>query len=143
MAAAFLRARAEKSGDALRIESAGTWGVDGQGASPLAQQVMQQRGLSMDGHVARTITREMLDAADVILVMTRSHRDALAAEFPASRSKTYLASQLVGLDYDIADPYGGPREAYETCAFDLASLFERGYPRLQAWLAAPERLPNV
>ncbi len=144
MAAELLRARAKKEGDDLIVESAGTWGVDGQGAQPFARLVMQGRGLSLDSHIARTVSRESLQNADLVLVMTRSHKDALSAEFPEARSKLHLISELVGLEYDIADPYGGPRDAYETCATDLERLIERGYPHVKQWLThAPRRLTNV
>lgn len=141
MAAALFRARAEKMGDAVRTESAGTWGVDGQPASPFATDVLAGRGVSLEGHIARTVTREMLEHADLVIVMTRGHRDALLAEFPFARPKIRLMSQLNDLEYDIADPYGRPREAYEMCARDLEELLERGYPQIMQWLALTRTSP--
>jgi protein arginine phosphatase len=135
MAAALFIARAKQAGDTVRVESAGTWGVDGQPASPHSQAVMAERGISLDGHIARTVTREMLQEANLILVMTRSHRDALAAEFPFARPKIRLISQVNGIEYDIADPYGKPRAAYEMCADDLEQLIDRGYAQISQWLA--------
>jgi protein-tyrosine-phosphatase len=146
MAAAILRAHAAKAGDAdaYLIESAGTWGVDGQPAAEFSQRVMQEHGLALDGHVARTVDETMMREADLILVMTRSHRDALAAEFPWARPKVHLMSELNQLEYDITDPYGKPLENYRTCASDLQNLIERGYPRLADWLATtPDRARNV
>lgn len=142
MAAALFQARAKRAGDSFHVESAGTWGVDGEPASPLAAEVMAERGLALDSHIARTVTREMLQQADVVIVMTRSHRDALAAEFPAARPKIHLMSQLSGIEYDIADPYGQPRRAYELCANDLEQLLERGYPQVANWLAASSALSD-
>lgn len=135
MAAALLRARAERAGDVLHVESAGTWGVDGAPASEMARAVMAERGISLDDHIARTVTREMLERADLVLAMTRNHRDALAAEFPLARPKLRLMSQVDGIEYDITDPYGKPRAAYELCAQDLEQLVERGYPQILQWLA--------
>lgn len=136
MAAALFRAEAEKRGEPTRfqVESAGTWGVDGSPAVPFAQKVMAARGLSLAGHVARTISRETVDHTDVILVMTQSHREALATEFPQARRKIHLLSELAGLEYDISDPYGRSLEAYEQCADQLAQLIEQGYMRIAQWL---------
>lgn len=136
MAAALLAAFAEKQAHEAQflVESAGTWGVDGQPASSNSQLVMTRQGLTLEGHRARTITPELADAATLIIVMTRDHKYALSAEFPAARPKIHLMSELVNLEYDITDPYGGPLEGYELCANDLAALIERGYPRLQEWL---------
>lgn len=134
MAAALFQARAERAGDPFRVESAGTWGVDGEPAAAFSREVMAERGLALDSHVARTVTGEMLKEADLVIVMTRSHREALTAEFPAARPKIRLMSQLNGLEYDIADPYGKPRSAYEMCANDLDLLLERGYAQILEWL---------
>ncbi len=134
MAAALFRARAERAGFPVQVESAGTWGVDGEPASAFARAVLKERGISLEEHVARTVTREMLERADAIVVMTRNHRDALCAEFPFARPKIYLLSQLNDIEYDIADPYGKPRAAYELCAKDLEQLLETGYDKLLQWL---------
>lgn len=144
MAAALLRSYAEARGDALQVESAGTWGVEGEPASPLAQRVISERGLSLDGHIARTVSRELLQSAAVLIVMTRSHRDALAAEFPETRPKLYMMSELSGMQYDIADPYGRPLAAYEACATNLEQLIQLGYERLQEWVStSPQRILNI
>lgn len=144
MAAALFRKLAQERGDDVQVESAGTWGVDGQPASPLAREVLEARGLKLDDHRARTVTREMLARADLVLTMTRSHRDALVAEFPFVRPKIRMLSQIEGIEYDIADPYGEPREAYELCADDLAGLIERGYAQILQWLApSAVSLPNA
>ena len=134
MAAALFQEHARRAGDSFQVESAGTWGVDGEPAAVYSTEVMAERGLSLDTHIARTVTREMLDRADLVIVMTRSHRDALAAEFQKARPKIHLMSQLNGIEYDIADPYGKPRSAYEMCANDLDQLLDQGYSRILEWL---------
>ena len=78
--------------DRWRVESAGTWGMDGQPASANAELVMRQRNIRLDGHIARTVTAELLREADILVVMTRSHHDALAAEFPETREKFTLSA---------------------------------------------------
>jgi len=144
MAAALFQARAERMGDAVRVESAGTWGVDGQPASAAGKVVMGERGISLDQHIARTVDREILERATLVLVMTRSHRDGLVAEFPFARQKIRLLSHVNGMEYDIADPYGKPVEAYRLCADDLEELIERGYPQIMEWLAQlPAPVSNV
>jgi|SRR5581483_2075381 protein-tyrosine phosphatase len=142
MAVALFRAHAAEHGDGerFRVESAGTWGVDGAPASANAQLVLQKRGLSLAGHVARTVSPELIEQADLVIVMTRSHRDALAAEFPQARSKLHLMSEFAGLEYDISDPYGQSLAAYEMCAADLEQLIKRGYARIPIWLeGTPQR----
>lgn len=136
MAAALLRARiiSDGKGDIYHIESAGTWGANGEPATAHAQEVMRARGLSLRDHRAQTITPEMVRQADLVLVMTRNHRDALAAEVSDARRKLHLFSELCGLEYDIPDPYGNSLETYAQCADALAQLIERGYSQIQYWL---------
>lgn len=138
MAATLFEAQAEKmgEGDVYEVQSAGTWGLDGQQAAEYARAAMAKRGLSLENHRARTVTREMLDEASVVLVMTEDHFHALTAEFPDARKKIHQISEFSDRQYDIVDPYGGPPEEYELCATELAQLIERGYPRIASWVAA-------
>lgn len=143
MAVALFTAKAARMGEGerYRVASAGTWAPDDSLASEGARLALQRRGLALNHHRARTITPAMIDDAALILVMTRSHRDSLRAEFSSARAKIHLLSELVGQQYDIADPYGQSREEYEACATELASLIERGYARVAQWIAPP--IPNT
>lgn len=138
MAAALFNARARRSGEAHRYyaSSAGTWALDDAPASTNAITVMAQRGIDLRPHRGQTVTRAMLDQADVIIVMTSSHRDALISEFPHVRAKIHLMSELGNQVYDIADPYGGTLEEYEDCAQHLERLIETGYEKIKSWIHA-------
>ncbi len=135
MAAAFLlKAITERSNVAnWRINSAGTWAEPGLPATSLAQTIMAERGLDISQHRARIIDAIMLRTADVILVMTKNHLEALQAEFPKVSGKIFLLSQLVGQVYDIKDPFGGTREDYQRCAAELEHLVNDGFVRLVEW----------
>lgn len=136
MAAVLFNRRARLAGEQtdLVARSAGTWALENQAASGHAMTVMARRGLDLSSHHAHTITFAELAEADVIIVMTRSHRDALAAEFPAVRHKLHLMSELHGRQFDIGDPYGGILTDYEHCAHELESLIDGGYDRIKSWI---------
>lgn len=138
MAAALFNTRARRLGDDGKYValSAGTWALERQSASGHAMNVMATRGVDLANHRARTVTREMIAEADVIIVMTRNHREALVAEFPAFRSKIRLMSELQSREYDIGDPYGSSLSDYETCANELERLVDSGYERIKTWLSA-------
>lgn len=137
MAAALFCDEAARAGDAdlFQVSSAGTWALDGEAATPNAQLVMQKRGLSLDGHCARTVTSEILGSSDLIIVMTRHHLDSLGAEFPSARLKIHLMSELIGKQYDISDPYGSSLEDYDLCAAELKRILGFGYRRIFEWLS--------
>ena len=136
MAAALFNQLVLRAGEnaLYTARSAGTWSVDGQPASGFAINMMAERGLDLRTHRARTLTRQDLDDAVLIIVMTRGHRDALRAEFPEVRNKIHLMSELSGRVYDIADPYGGPLSEYRECARQLENLIEVGYSQIKSWL---------
>ncbi len=137
MAAALFNARARRANEdqLYHAESAGTWALENQPASGHAIATMAQRGIDIFAHRGRTVTGEMLAAAAVVIVMTRSHAEAIGSEFPAMRRKIHLMSELKDRTFDIADPYGESLEAYETCARELEILIEHGYEKIKAWLS--------
>ena len=117
--------------DRWQIESAGTWAAPDLPATALARSVSQAHGIDLSGHRARPLTGSLLHAADVILVMTRFHLEALRAEFPEVAEKTYLISQLIGQSFDIDDPVNGTVDDYQACFDDLSQILSQGYARLK------------
>ncbi len=136
MAAALFLERAARAGeqDLYYVSSAGTWALEGQPASEPARLTMQHRGLDLSGHRGRMVSREMLEEADLILVMTTHHKHSLGAEFAFARGRIHLLSELVDQHYDISDPYGRSLEEYESCAQEMSRLIDLGYPKVAEWL---------
>jgi len=132
MAAALLRARLdedEKRRD-WRVVSAGTWASQGQPASPYAVAEMDERGIDIHAHRSRSVDAELMEEADLVLVMTRSHAEALTVAFPDQAHKVHLLSEMEGQTYDISDPYGGTRLEYAYIAQELEQLIDGGYERI-------------
>lgn len=138
MATGFLRERLRRDGrpDDVQVRSAGTWTMDGYPATDHALQVMAERGLDISGHRSHLLTERDVEGADLILVMTQNHREAIEAEFSQARGKTYLLSEMVGKSYDILDPYMAPLAAYRRCAGELENLVEEGYEKIVALAGA-------
>src|SRR6266704_5323123 len=75
LAAALLeRALVERGIEGIAVASAGTGAWDGAPVSEGAYLVGLERGLDLSGHRARLLTRELVQAADLILTMARHHR---------------------------------------------------------------------
>jgi protein-tyrosine-phosphatase len=122
-------------------ESAGTWGGEGRPASGHAVAEMAERGLDLSCHRARPVTREMGTEADLVLVMTQNHAEALKTAFPDQAHKVYLLSEMIGKEYDIYDPYGSSRMEYAYTAKELEGLIEGGYERIVALVEESENRP--
>jgi protein-tyrosine-phosphatase len=114
------------------VESAGTWGSAGRPASGHAVAEMAERELDLSCHQARPVTGKMVVDADLVLVMTTNHAEALKTAFPNQAHKVYLLSEMIGQAYDIQDPYGGSRMEYACTAKELEDLIDDGYERIVA-----------
>lgn len=106
------------------VMSAGIAAMTGGRASAEAVQVMSEMGLDLTGHETQPLTETLVRHADVIYTMTRSHREAIVAQWPGAAERTWHLS----VDQtDIADPIGGMRDCYQRCAAQIQSELK---PRL-------------
>jgi protein-tyrosine phosphatase len=109
----------------ILVQSAGLSAAPGGRAADEAISVMRERGLDLTAHESQPLVDRTVRFADLILTMTRSHRDAILAHWPEAESRTFVLSRGQG---DVADPIGGPAELYRKCAQQIDDL-------LEAWMA--------
>ncbi|MEZ6070452.1 MAG: hypothetical protein R3C10_09310 [Pirellulales bacterium] len=104
------------------VGSAGIAAMMGGRASPEAVEVMQRRELDLGQHRSQPLTPQVVRQADMLLTMTRSHRDAILTEWPdaAPRTRTLCHDEA-----DVSDPIGGTLEAYERCAQQIEKEIDR------------------
>jgi protein-tyrosine-phosphatase len=121
----------EPDADQWRIESAGTWALEGQPVMPFAEAALMELGLSGRNHRSRSVDGELLRQFDLILTMESGHKQALRTEFPDVASRIYLLSEMVGQRYDVRDPVAGGPEEYRTTAADLQRLLQRGVGKIR------------
>jgi protein-tyrosine phosphatase len=117
-AEAAIRAAAEDAGVDVEVDSAGTgsWSI-GNPPHPQAVDAGARAGLQITGR-ARRMNRADFDRFDVIVVMDRANlRDVMeSAPSLEARAKVRLFRTFDPhtVAEEIADPYGGPKEGYET-----------------------------
>ena len=88
-----------------------------------AAALMKARGFDVSGHRARSLAAADVAHADLILTMTPSHADKVAALFPQAAAKTFtLARYASGQDEPILDAWGKPMAAYRTVVAQLDRL---------------------
>ncbi|MEX0818621.1 MAG: L-threonylcarbamoyladenylate synthase, partial [Pirellulaceae bacterium] len=66
----------------VMVMSAGIAAKSGGRASPESVQLMRERGIDINLHESQPLTERLVRFADMILTMTRGHRDAIVAEWP-------------------------------------------------------------
>ncbi len=103
----------------LAVRSAGTHAMDGRPAEPHAVAAALEMGVNIREHAARSLDREMVARAELILVMEQGHADLIARVLPPERRAQclhLLAAFGPRSDIrEIADPYGQPLDAYRDC----------------------------
>lgn len=115
------------------VSSAGTNADAGGRASDGARLVAGENGLELERFRSGRLTPELLEAADLVLVMEPAHRSKVLSIQPLADTKTMLLGELSGAngpDAAVADPFGGPPAAYRTTFDRLETLLEDGLPRL-------------
>lgn len=101
-----------------RIASAGlsVGMLEGQGIAPFAKELAEAEGLDVGAHQARQVRREMIESADLILVMSEGQRRNIGELSPAAIGKTMLFGRWLpggGIQgCKIPDPYRRSREAF-------------------------------
>jgi protein-tyrosine phosphatase len=132
MATGLLRQRLAEDNldDRYRVMSAGVWAVEGRPASENAVAVLAERGIDISDHIARPITAGDVAEADLILVMSREHKQIISTTWPQYDWKIFRLSEMVGKHHDVADPYGGPIDEYRKCADILSEYIDRGFERI-------------
>lgn len=96
-------ALAEASPD-LQVSSAGLHAMVGWDMDPEAQEAAAAVGVTVTPHAARQFDTDIGNAADVILVMERHHRNEIVARWPQFTGKTFLLGHFEK-GKEIPDPY--------------------------------------
>jgi protein-tyrosine phosphatase len=122
MAEMLLRKRlADKLGKApdkledcgVLVLSAGIAAAPGGRAATEAIAIMNERGLDLSLHESQPLSDRLVRYADLIITMTRGHREAIVNHWPEAAPRTFVISRNRG---DVADPIGGPADMYRKCA---------------------------
>lgn len=140
----------------LRLVSAGTHGWTDHPVEDTLAAELTRRGIAADGFASRPLTMAMVDEADLVLTMSRQHRQFILDDRPGAVWRVYTLGQfartiagvpddLTGRDLlaacrgahkpataedDVADPYRQGPEAAATAADHIERLLRQIVPRL-------------
>ena len=130
MAEALLRKRlADRLGCSLDeledrgvlVLSAGIAAMSGGRATAEAIHAVAKWGVDLALHESQPLSDRLVRFADIILTMTRGHREAILSQWPEAASRAKLVSRSQA---DIADPIGGPPDLYRRCAEQIDAQLE-------------------
>ncbi len=130
MSAGFMKAKLlEKGITDAEVESAGIAAPNGLKATPETVQVMAERKIDVSSHESQLLTKEMIEKADLILVMGEIHLDEILYQVPQAKEKVFLlksyGTQPNQQSAEIPDPIGKPMEVYEVCRNTIEEAVDR------------------
>jgi glycine hydroxymethyltransferase len=116
----------------LRVLSAGVSTYPGQPPSAHAVEVLSELGVDISQHRSRPLSEKVIDEADWIIAMTRSHLDSIIYLFPRAAEKVYLLREFEpgATSLDVADPIGMGLEAYRAAR----DIIRNGLPGLMQFI---------
>src|ERR1700758_853243 len=116
----------------LRVLSAGVSTYPGQPPSAHAVEVLAEMGVDISQHRSRPLSEKVIDEADWIIAMTRSHLDSIIYLFPRAAEKVYLLREFEpgATSLDVADPIGMGLEAYRAAR----DIIRNGLPGLMQFI---------
>ncbi len=107
MAEGLLKDMAEKNNLEIEVKSAGIFAYDGDLASENALLALEEMGIDISNHRSQSVTKGLVDQADLILTMSKSHKENLILNYPHIKEKVFLLNEYAfDEDRDIADPFG-------------------------------------
>ena len=112
--AEYLLRRKLGPGSEWSVASAGMSAMPAMPPSRNAVAVLEEQGVDLTLHRSRQLTRDLVDAASVIVVMTASHRDQAQMLFRHAREKMFLLRSFdpAAESADLDDPIGAEVETY-------------------------------
>jgi len=126
----------------VRVGSAGTAAAAGEPASEGAARVARAEGFDLSGHRASRLTPDLLRRADLVFVMSPSHRAAVEA-LGGVGDRIHVLSEWPAPgepELPVFDPFGASFEAYEECWRRIVRHVRRIAPHVREALRE-RRLP--
>jgi protein-tyrosine-phosphatase len=118
--------------EGITVASAGTGAWAGAPASEGSYLVALEDGVDLSAHRARALTPDVAGSADLILTMSRSHRQRLSELGYGDR--TFLLGEYAGRSgaaAEVDDPYGGSLTDYRDACTQLKELLGEVVQRLE------------
>jgi protein-tyrosine-phosphatase len=129
--ALLVRALKEAGLSGIEVESAGIGASDGAPASEGAYLVLLEQGVDLSGHRARLLTKGLVDEADLILTMSRTHLGRVRELGGGARA--HLLGEYAGKEgegAEVRDPYGSELDGYRETYRELLGMMPAVVARL-------------
>ena len=90
-----------------------------------ARTTMEKYGLDLSKHRSSQFLKEDGEIADLILTMTKRHKNYIINKYPQFTHKIFAMTEYIEETGDISDPYGGDLDEYQNCAKELNEIIHK------------------
>lgn len=129
MAKAFLDKKLkERNREDLEVLSGGIMMLEGLSPTEYTKQILQREGIDVSSHHSQKVNKEMINSADIILVMERLHEQRVLELTAQVKNRLFLLKEFAKIkdnNLDIADPIGKPLEFYKQIFVVIKQAIER------------------
>ncbi|MDP8216159.1 MAG: low molecular weight protein arginine phosphatase [Candidatus Kaelpia imicola] len=132
IAAALLKKMAQEKGLNIEIKSCGTAALLDMKATKEAIEVLKREDIRIFDHRSKPLNRELIDWAELILVMEGRHKRELLQHQSQAQRKVFLLTEFAEKgEQDIIDPIAKPFEVYEGLLMDLKFYLTKVIERIK------------
>jgi protein-tyrosine-phosphatase len=125
--------RQSVSGD-WQVLSCGVWAKEGSSVTASVQQSLVATDIDLTQHRSLRVTADRLAEADLVLCMTRLHKEVLHAEFPQFAGRIQLLSGMIGQASDVLDVEAFTPDECARVVKELAGIIEHAGDHILAML---------
>jgi protein-tyrosine-phosphatase len=140
MAEGLLKRLLKQAGlENVRVSSAGTNTLNGSPVAVFAVEAAKARGVDISEHISGKLNEDMLEQADLILVMSGQHLEHIRRLKRGSLRKSYLLKLFPQKnkregDFDVVDPMGGTLNDYNQTFLEIEGEMKRMLPYIENML---------
>ena len=126
MAEVILRKLAEEKGKEVESYSSGIFAQNGEQATQYSVEALKEIGIDLANHKATNVKDAKLDEMDLILCMTKDHKQMILQHYPDLKEKVYTLEEYTnGIQEDVKDPWGYDIEIYRKCSRQIYQAIEK------------------
>lgn len=120
----------------IMILSAGIAALPGLRPTRETIEVMARHQVDISSHLTQRLTNDMVEEADLVLVMERMHKQEILNRIPRAERKVFLLREYAGVpsgpgvDIEVPDPIAKPMEVYESCFRMIQGAVEKVVQKL-------------
>jgi len=90
----------------IEVKSAGTAGNPSYNIYGALAEVFNEEGIDYSNHISKPVSKELLDWADMVLVMENEHKKFIEKFYPEYKNKVFLLTEYAKDKGEIPDPIG-------------------------------------